>query len=110
MVNKDYKVNKERAEQAYERVKEAYPEQVGRAHDMVVGYLSHYDRHRMRVFLGEVADKNYDGYSMENALLLISSMLYQKDKGNPEADEITIDCFARAYLFLPFAVVEGGKS
>lgn len=94
MFYSDYTANNESVKLAYQRVCEAFPEQADRARDMVIDYLARYDRHRMRVFLGEVADKYADGLALENAHLLISSMLFEQDRGNPEADDITIDSFA----------------
>lgn len=110
MIYTDYRDNQERAKHSYEFIREAYPDEVENAYNMIVDYLSRYDRYRMRVFKAEVADRYYDSPGLETAHLLISSMLHQQRIGNPEATPLCIDTFARAYLFLPFAVVQGGKS
>ncbi len=104
----NYQLDAQHARDNYDEVKAIYPKQVKEAHDLIVNYLRRYDKPQMLVFQGQAEDKKFHLGDLRIALQLISSILYARDSG-VEVDAFTLDKHCRAYLYLPFASIDGGK-
>lgn len=106
----NYKDRVEYIEKSYAIAVENFPEHAAPARELVIKYLSRYDRKRLLVYTGELADKDFDGCNMDIAHYFICGLLQQQAIGNPNVTDQKIDILSRVYLELPFAVIEGGKA
>lgn len=106
MEHQDNKDRLEYIEKSYAIAVENFPEHAAPAKELVIDYLTRYAPERLSVYIGEQADKDYDGCNMDIAHYFICGLLQQQANGNTKVTDEQIDILARKYLELPEAVID----